>query len=125
MLRLLFVAALISLTAGCATTPNPIASDTRNSIYVKDVNVIWSYADGKELNDPEYVAGKEDMINKLKSAINKDFKNSPSGMNAAALEVEVVGYNRVGAAMGNLIGGANTVSANVVVKKVQDGATIG
>src|SRR5690606_12505299 len=111
--------------AACATVPNPIALETRNSFYVKDADVVWKVEDADRLDKPEYVEGKEDLVARLKPAVEAAFKTSPSGADAVTFRIEIKEYTRVGAAMGNLIGGSNTVTADVYIVRISDGAEIG
>ncbi|WP_349322905.1 hypothetical protein [Asticcacaulis sp. MM231] len=78
----------------------------------------------KKAADAAYDMGKADLQARLKSAVEAQFKTSPSGSDAVVFEIDVKGYSRVGAAMGNMIGGSNTVVADVHVRRVSDNAEI-
>jgi hypothetical protein len=116
----------IALTTACATTPNPIAQDVRDGFYVDGAEVTWlvDEADARAA-DEEYQAGKSDLITRLDSAVEREFASSPSGAEAVSFQIGVTRYTRVGAAMGNIIGGSNTVTADVTVVRKSDGSTIG
>ena len=72
-------------------------------------------------DDARYGGSEADLT----AAVEKEFKNSPSGRNPVTLEIKVKNYWRVSAAMGNLIGGSNQVIADVAVKRNEDGSVMG
>lgn len=126
MIKKLFAALSLAALTACATTPpNPIQPAQRASVFVEDVSLTWSAEDGQRAANPEFVAGKADMQKRLEAAVEQEFANSPSGSEPVEFVVDVKTYNRVGAAMGNLVGGANTVAADVTVRRKSDGAVLG
>jgi hypothetical protein len=111
--------------AACATGPNPLDVQTRNSFYVKDASVDWALSDAKKDGDADYVKGKKDMAAHLLAAVEREFKTSPSGSQAAHFRIKVTSYVRAGTLAGNLIGIANDMSADVDVVRDSDGKVIG
>ena len=125
MIRLL-TAALAALTlAACAAGPNPIDAATRQSVFVKDAGIVWSVEDGQRLANAEYVAGKDDLVERLEAAVEAEFATSPAGADPVRFEIDVKQYSRVGALTGNLLGGSNMVTADVRVVRVADGVVLG
>jgi hypothetical protein len=121
-----FAAALAALTlAACASVPNALDAPTRQAIFVKDVGVAWSFDDAKTADKPDYVAGKTDLEARLRNAVAGAFQTTPAGSDAVRFDVNVKRYSRVGAAMGNLIGGSNMVVADVTVVRIADNKTLG
>jgi hypothetical protein len=112
--------AAISLSACATATPNPIDLSTRNSFYVKQADIAWKVDESKRTPNAEYDASKADLQGRLKSAVEAQFKTSPSGSEAVIFEIDVKGYSRVGAAMGNIIGGSNAVVADIHVLRESD-----
>ena len=120
------IAAFAALTlAACASVPNALDANTRQSLFVKDVAVAWTADDAKNAAKPEYVAGKTDLQARLQSAVEDTFRQSPAGSQAVRFDVDVTRYNRVGAVMGNVVGGANMVVADVKVVRLSDGKELG
>ncbi|HVZ28959.1 MAG TPA: hypothetical protein VG839_01105 [Asticcacaulis sp.] len=115
--------AALCLTA-CASTPNPLALTTRDGFYVKQADVVWKVDESKRTPNAEYDAGKADLQARLKTSVENEFKTSPSGSEAAIFEVDVTSYSRVGAAMGNIIGGSNMVVGDVHVLRASDHSEI-
>jgi hypothetical protein len=125
-IRKLFVAAAAAAAlSACASTPNPLDLQTRNGVFLKQVATNWSVEDGKRAEKPEYVSGKEDLVARLKAAVETEFKNSPSGSEPIDFQIDIKGYSRVGALMGNMIGGSNMVIADVRVVRESDGKVLG
>jgi SepF-like predicted cell division protein (DUF552 family) len=126
LIRNLMVAlAAVSLTACVSTPPNALKTDIRDKIFIQDVNETWAVVDGKRADNADYLTGKADLEARIKTAVETEFKASPSGSEAARFEITVKSYSRVNAAMGNMIGGANIVVADVRVVRVSDGAELG
>jgi hypothetical protein len=126
MLKRIFAAlALASLTACASIPPNPLSAEQRSGVFVEGVSTNWSVEDGKRDQSPDYVAGKDDMQQRLTAAVQQAFANSPSGSEAVEFVVDVKNYNRVGTAQTLLIGGANMVVADVAVRRKSDGQIIG
>ena len=122
--KFLALVAAVSLTA-CASTPNPLTPDVRSGLFVQDVALNWNVDETKREQSPAYVEGKQDLQTRLEAAVEQEFKNSPSGSQPVDFVVDIKNYSRVGAAMGNLIGGSNMVIADVKVVRKSDGATLG
>jgi SepF-like predicted cell division protein (DUF552 family) len=122
--KFLAALALAGLTA-CASVPNPLSVDQRGGVFVEDVSLNWKVDESKREPTPQYVEGKTDMQTRLEAAVEQEFRASPSGSTPVNFVVDVKTYNRVGAAMGNLIGGSNMVVADVRVVRKSDGAQLG
>lgn len=116
--------AALTLTA-CASVPNALDAQTRQSIFVKDAAVGWSFDDAKQADKAAYVEGKTEFLGKLETAVEEAFKASPAGGEPVRFEIDVKRYSRVGAAMGNLIGGSNMAQADVSVVRETDGKVLG
>lgn len=114
--------ALTALTA-CASTPNPIAAPARQAMFVKDVALAWNAPEPAEAK-PEYLAGKQELQERLEKAVEEAFRLSPAGSEPVVFQIDIKRYSRVGAAMGNLIGGSNMVVADVKVVR-PDGQVAG
>lgn len=126
ILRFLIVAlAAASLSACVSAPPNALKTDVRDKIFVKEVTETWAAVDGKRAENADYLTGKADLEARIKTAVENEFKASPSGSDAARFEITVKSYSRVNAAMGNMIGGANMVVADVRVVRISDGAELG
>lgn len=125
MFRVLAVAFAAATLTACATAPNPIDTSTRQSVFVQDAGVRWSVEDAERQANPDYAAGKADITKRLEDAVEKAFEGSPAGSQAVRFEIDVTDYSRVGAAMGNLLGGSNMVIADVRVVRVADGQVLG
>ena len=124
--RIAAVAATAAMLSACVSAPpNPLDTATRQGTYVKDAAVIWSVDDTKRGDNPAYVEGKADVLAKLEAAVEEQFKTSPAGSVPVNFKIDVKSYSRVGAAMGNLIGGSNMVVADVTVVREADGAELG
>ena len=122
--KLAALAAVLSLAA-CASVPNPLTSEVRDGLFVKDAAVNWTVDESKRTPNEAYVAGKQEFVTKLEQAVEEQFRNSPSGAEPVRFEIDVKTYNRVGAAMGNLIGGSNAAIADVKVIRESDGQVLG
>jgi len=122
-------AAAISLAAlslaACASVPNALDASTRQSVFVKDATIAWNTPAPKSEPNPEFVAGQEELKTKLEAAVEQAFQGSPAGSQPVRFDISVKRYSRVGAAMGNLIGGSNAVLADVSVVRETDGKVLG
>ena len=125
MIRVALLGALLLALTACASTPNPLDAKARQALFVKDAEIAWSYDDAKNNDKPEYVAGKTEFTSKLETAVEQAFKVSPAGADPVKFVVDVKRYSRVGAAMGNIIGGSNMVTADVKVVRLADGSQVG
>ena len=123
--RFIAAAAVSAVLAGCASTPNPIDTATRQGAFVKDATIAWSVEDGKRVNNPNYLPGKDDMIARLEAAVENEFKTSPAGGTPLIFKVDLKHYSRANAAVGQLIGVPNAVSGDVHVIRESDGKEIG
>jgi hypothetical protein len=111
--------------AACATGPNPLDAQTRNSFYVKDASIDWALNDAKKDSDADYVQGKKDMAEHLERTVEREFKTSPSGSDAAHFRIKVTAYSRAGTLAGNIIGLSNAMQADVDVVRDSDGKVLG
>lgn len=127
MLRRFMVAvAALSLSACVSVGPNPLDTATREGVFVQDTGVVWSVEENADRQaNVEYVAGKDDLTKRLESAVEAEFATSPAGSQAVKFEIDVKQYSRVGALMGNMIGGSNMVTADVRVIRISDGVVLG
>ena len=126
LFRFLTIAlAAVSLSACVSTPPNALKTDVRDKIFIQEVSETWAAVDGKRAENADYLTGKADLQARLKSAVETEFKASPSGSEAARFEITIKTYSRVNAAMGNMIGGANMVVADVRVVRISDGVELG
>jgi hypothetical protein len=124
MLRTAAVALAALSLAACASVPNALDVQTRHSLFVKDATIAWT-APLKADPKPEYVAARDEFKAKLEAAVEQAFVGSPAGSQPVRFDIQVKTYNRVGAAMGNLIGGSNAVIADVSVVRESDGRVLG
>lgn len=125
MLKRLFAALALASLAACASTPpNPLTPTQRSGVFVDGVSTAWSAEDGRRVDNPDYLLGKEDLQKRLTAAVEQAFANSPSGSEAVEFVVDVKTYNRVGMAMTTLLGGSNMVTADVAVRRKSDGQVI-
>lgn len=124
MLRATTIALAALSLAACASVPNPLDRPTRQSMFVKDATIAWTAPEPKEVK-PEYVAGRDELKAKLETAVEQAFAGSPAGSQGVRLDINIERYSRVGMAMGNLIGGANSVQADVSVVRESDGKVLG
>jgi len=125
MLRLIAAACAALTLAACATGPNPIAPETRQAVFVEDAGVVWSVEDTQRLVNADYVQGKQDLVTRLESAVEAAFATSPAGAQAVRFEIDIKQYSRVGAVVGNMLGGSNIVTADVRVIRISDGEVLG
>lgn len=125
MFRMLTVAVAALTLAACATGPNPIDAATRQSVFVQDTGLVWSVEDNQRLANTNYVTGKQDLAERLEAAVETEFATSPSGAEPIRFEIDVKQHSRVGALVGNMLGGSNLVTADVRVIRVSDNAVLG
>jgi len=125
MTRIIFCACVALALSACASIPNPIVADVRGGVFVDDVSVAWSVDDASRTDNETYVTGRTDLVARLQAAVEAQFASSPSGPDAVSFSIDVKRYSRVGAAMGNIIGGSNRVTADVTVVRTSDGVTLG
>jgi hypothetical protein len=124
MLRATAVALAALSLAACASVPNALDAQTRQSMFVKDATIAWAAPEPKEAK-PEFVAARDEFKAKLETAVEQAFVGSPAGSQPVRFDISIKRYSRVGAAMGNLIGGSNAVMADVSVVRESDGKVLG
>lgn len=125
MLRKFIVAVLAATLAACVSTPpNPLTPAVRQTLFVRDSAITWSAQDGDD-SDAFYVAERAAFRERLQTAVNAAFDNSPAGSEPVRFDIEVKQYSRVGMMVGNLLGGANVVLADVHVVRLSDGQRLG
>ncbi|SDM02165.1 hypothetical protein [Maricaulis salignorans] len=116
MSRLFIVALCAAFMTACASTPNPIAAETRSGTYVTGADLVWSVDDADEQDDNgNYAAGRDDLLARLEAAVETEFAHSPAGSQPVSFSIDIQRYNRVNALTGNIIGGSNMVIADVSV----------
>ena len=126
MIRYLIALAGFTLAlSACATAPNPIDAEVRQAAFVEDVSIEWLVDDADERDDNgDYAAGRADLIERLESALETEFENSPAGDQAVTFDVRIDQYSRVNNLTGNVIGGSNRFVADVYVLDA-NGETVG
>lgn len=120
------------LTACASTPPNPLSLDQRDQVFLKNVNVVWDLSEKEQAVEEKKDAkgkgqrqeGRAELEEKLKLVVKEEFINSPSGPDPITFDIAIKRYDRVGAAVGNVIGGNNILVANVRVKDSNDGQEI-
>ena len=116
MYKFMIVALCAAGMAACASTPNPIAAETRSGTYVTGADLVWSVDDADEQDDNgNYAAGRDDLLARLEAAVETEFAHSPAGSQPVSFSINIERYNRVNALTGNIIGGSNMVVADVYV----------
>lgn len=125
MLRIAAAALAALSLAACASVPNALDPQTRQSLFVKDATIAWAAPAPKAEPKPEYLTARDEFKSKLEAAVEQAFQGSPAGSQPVRFDIQVKTYNRVGAAMGNLIGGSNAVVADVSVVRESDGRVLG
>jgi hypothetical protein len=125
MYRVALACAAVLALSACASVPNALDAQTRQSLFVKDAAVAWSVKDDKKAEDADYAAHKAEFLGKLETSVENTFRASPAGSDPVRFQIDVKRYSRVGAAMGNLIGGSNAVVADVKVVRESDGRELG
>jgi hypothetical protein len=118
MFKFLVVAALAATLPTCALAkPNPLAADVRQTLFVKDVELAWSYDDAKLADDANYVAYKNDAKERLKTAVATAFASSPAGSEAVAFKIDVKTFSCASTGC--------SVKASVSVVQLSDGKELG
>ena len=117
MFRTVAAVAAMLLLAACASLPNPLDAPTRQSLFVKDVSVAWSFDDAKAAAKPEYVAYKEDTQKRLKAAVATAFATSPAGADGVAFKINVKDFSCATTGC--------QVKTDVAVVRVSDGKELG
>lgn len=118
MLKFIAAIALAMAVPACAfAKPNPLPAEVRQTLFVKDVEIIWSVDDAKDAEKPEYVAYREDCQKRLKTTVASAFLNSPAGSEPVAFKINV---NRFDCASTGC-----TVRANVAVVRESDNTELG
>ena len=124
--RISAVAASAAMLSACVSMPpNPIDTATRQGAFVKDAAIVWSVDEAKRVDNPAYLTDKADMQAKLEAAVEQEFKTSPAGSVPVTLKVDVKQFMRANAAVGQLVGLPNAVTADVIVVRDSDGAELG
>lgn len=109
--RFLAAMLMVGLTA-CASIPNPIDLQTRDSIFVKTVSVAWSVQSKKPPTDAQK-ANDDDIQKKLRLAVEAKFKDFPSGSEPVEFNINIKKFS------------GTLVEADVVVHRISDGKVLG
>ena len=125
VLAAMAVASLAMGLTGCATMPNPIADADRAGMHVAAVNLAWEAEDADRPATQSFELEKRDIEAKIHEDVVQAFAEEPGGPTLVDFKVYVTRYTRVGAMMGNIVGGANSVTADVDVVRESDGRVVG
>lgn len=118
MLRFLLIATAVAVLPACALAkPNPMPAELRQTLFVKDVELAWSYDDAKDAAEPAYVAYKADAQGRLKAAVATAFANSPAGSEPVAFKIDVRAFSCASTHC--------SVMADVAVVQISDGKELG
>jgi hypothetical protein len=95
----LAAAALALTLAACASAPNPLDLQSRQTLFVKAVATSWTYNDAKQAADEHYQAYKKDAEPRLTAAVTQAFATSPAGSSAVTFKIDVKTFeaSRLGA----------------------------
>ena len=126
-MRGLVALALAAGLAGCASTPpaNPLDIATRSTFKVAQVSVTWSKADTGRAVDADYVFGRAALMAKLQTAVEREFRDYPSGVEPVAFRIDVQRYDRANVVVSNMVGAPNGVTATVTITRLSDGKVMG
>ncbi len=105
--------------------PNPIAEVDRAGMHVAAVNLAWEAVDPDRPATQSFELEKRDVEAKIHEDVVQAFAEAPSGPTLVDFKVYVTRYTRVGAMMGNIVGGVNSVTADVDVIRESDGQVVG
>lgn len=118
MLRFFAAVAIAAALPACALAkPNPLTADVRQTLFVKDVEVVWSFDDTKLADDASYNAYKADTKERLKATVANTFANSPAGAEAVVFKIDVNQFSCASTGC--------SVRANVTVVQTSDGKELG
>jgi hypothetical protein len=118
MFKFLLAAILAVAAPACAyAKPNPLASEVRQTLFVKNVELVWSVDDAKQAEDPDYVAYRKDIEGRLKDVVAASFLNSPAGAEPVTFKITVNKFNCAST--------GGYVRADVAVVRTSDGAELG
>ena len=117
MIKILAAVLAAMSLAACATVPNPLDAQARQTMFVKDVSVAWSFEDAKQSVKPEYVAYKEDTEKRLKAAVATSFATSPAGSEGVAFKINVKSFSCATTGC--------SVQTDVAVVRLADGKELG
>ena len=120
------------ILGACATVDNPLTLETRDQFFLQSSSVTWDLTDKEQeveekkdlADDGERAEGRKQLEEKLVFAVEDNFGDSPSGPNPMAFNIEIERYDRVGATVGNVIGGSNLLIADVTVTDVTSGEIV-
>ena len=127
--KFIFVGLAAYLLAACATGPNPLTDQSRDQFFVKNTKVTWALPEKEEAvevkkdskDDGQRAEGRKAIEEKLILVVANEFANSPSGPTPIDFNIAIKRYDRVGAAIGNMIGGSDMLVADVIVTDTASG----
>lgn len=118
MLKVFAVAACAAtLPLAAMAKPNPLPAELRQGLFIKDVELTWSYDDSKLADDASYVAYKADAQTRIKASVANAFANSPAGSEAAVFKINVTNFSCASTGC--------SVRADVAVVQQSDGRELG
>ena len=120
------------ILSACATVENPMTLEVRDQFFLQSSSVEWTLTEKEQQDedkkdssdDGERAEGRKQLEEKLVFAVEDSFSSSPSGPNPMAFNIEIERYDRVGAVVGNIIGGSNLLIADVTVTDVNSGEVV-
>jgi len=132
VVKSIFIGFAAYLLVACASTPNPLSGEARDQFFVKSTQVTWALPEKEEAveakkdanDDGKRAEGRKDLEEKLNLIVADEFANSPSGPTPVDFNIAITRYDRVGAGVGNIIGGSDMLVANVIVTNSTNGEEI-
>jgi hypothetical protein len=118
-MKRLFAAVAVAtlLPAAALAAPNPLTADLRQTMFVKDVELTWSFDDAKFTDEASYVAYKADAQQRIKAAVASTFANSPAGSEPVVFKIDVNQFSCASTGC--------SVRADVAVVQQSDGKELG
>ena len=125
MKRVVAVVLLAAAVTACATVPNPISQVDRESLSVKSADLNWEVDDSKRAPSQAFELDKQNLEGLIHNDVMQQFADEPHGATPVAFKIHITRYFRVNAFVGNVVGGANSVVADVDVVRESDGKVLG
>ena len=132
--RSIFIGFAAYVLSACATTPpNPLSGEIRDQFFVNSTKVTWALPEKEQAveakkdanDDGQRAEGRKLIEDKLNLIVTDEFSNSPSGPTPVDFNIAITRYDRVGAAVGNILGGGNDMlEANVILTDTASGQEI-
>ena len=121
----LILVSLIFLSA-CATVNSTMTAEKSKEYFFQDSNISWDLSDKRVKKDAEKddngkrATQKADLIAKLDTALENEFKNTPSGSNPMRFDVRITDYYFANG-LGTVWGAPSSFFADVDVIDVSTG----